>query len=345
MNLKRISATVLAVAMTAAMLPAAFAADLPDGWTPADGARAEGGLLIAPAPDGDFDAASEIITVDMPQVEVPAPNGGYKTTISINGKALESFDFDYEIPGWGSQLVTWNINELDTVPAGYVPMRAIVQADNGTCFWDKEAYESWFSLDRFQIIANFNDMTVSVDGETVEGAASLLLNGVTYLPVSVFDGLEGYEVVDNSANGVESYDIKTPNGAPIVMLANEIMEAADMGMGMKVSPAELEEIYGEALGFKAEYMTEGVAFMPMMVSPDTLVIGKAAEGKVKDLEECFEAFRKTQEDTFTWYLSHNLPKVQNAKFVISGDWFMFLIGENADEAVAAFESGVAAMEQ
>ena len=126
-------------------------------------------------------------------------------------------------------------------------------------------------------------------------------------------------------------------------LAYELMDIAGLGHGMKSSMEDMETFNGENTGFKAEFVTEGVAFLPMMTSPDTLVMGKFAEGKEKDLEESFEAYRKQQEATFEWYLSHNLPKVENAKFVTSGDWFLFVIAENAEEAVAAFEAAVAEM--
>ena len=319
MNLKRITSAGLALVMAASLAPAALAEDEP--------------LLIAPTP-----------TAGMPQVEVPAPNGGYGTLISINGAALESFDFDRDVPGWGSQSVTWKIIELDAVPAGYVPMRAIVQADHGSCYWSEEENQSWFSLGEAEITVLFDDLSVKVNDEVVEGISAVLRSGVTYLPVSIFEGLEGYAVVDNSTEEAESYEISTPNGTPIVKLAYELMEVAGIGMGMKSSPAELEEFYGESTGFKAEFVTEGVAFLPMMTSPDTLVMGKFAEGKEKDLEESFEAYRKQQEATFEWYLSHNLPKVENAKFVIEGEWFLFLIAENADEAVEQFKTAVQEMD-
>ena len=368
MNFKRISAAALALAMTASLGSAALAAELPEGWTPADGAR--GPMLISPNPDaGDIALPTDdllvedgvytepmtpeyvgpelggdlIAPVDMPQVEVPAPNGGYKTVITVNGKALESFDFDYEVPGWGSQTVTWKINELDTVPAGYIPLRAVIQADGGSAYWDSYEYSSSFYYEAGTIVANFNDMSVSVNDEKVEGAQALLLNGVTYVPVTVLEKLEGVTVTDVSANGVESYDIKTSNGTPLMMLAGSILEVAGMGRGMKSTPAELVDFWGEAYGFQADYMTEGVAFLPMMVSPDTLILGKLGEGKEEALKECLEAFRQSQEDTFSWYLSHNLPKVENAQFVTEGDWFMFLIAENAEEAVQVFQNGVKAM--
>ncbi len=370
MNFKRVSAAALATVLAASMLPAAMAADLPEDWTPADGAR--GPMLISPNPDsGDIalptdgllvedgvyteptvpeyvgpeaEGSDLLVPTNMPEVEVPAPNGGYKTSISVNGKTLEAFDFDHEIPGWGSQTVTWKINELDTVPAGYIPLRAVIQADGGSAYWDSYEYSSSFYYEFGNITANFNDMSVSVNDEVVEGAQALLLNGVTYVPVSVLEKLEGVTVTDNSTAAGESYEITTPNGTPLMMLASAIMETAGIGRGMKSTPAELENIYGESMGFKAEYMTEGVAFLPMMVSPDTLVLGKMAEGAEESLRESLEAFRKSQEETFSWYLAQNLPKVENAKFVTSGEWFMFLIAENADEAVTLFETSVAEME-
>ena len=45
MNFKRVSAAALATVLAASMLPAAMAADLPEDWTPADGAR--GPMLIS----------------------------------------------------------------------------------------------------------------------------------------------------------------------------------------------------------------------------------------------------------------------------------------------------------
>lgn len=320
MNFKRISAAALATVLTAAMLPAALAADRPADWTPADGAR--GPMLISPNPNA----------------------GSYDKVIVINGETLESYDYDREIPGWGSESVTVLLSEIPNVPAGYVPLRAVIQADEGSAYWDETEYRSTFYYGNDQIVADFNDMSVSVNDEKVEGAEALLLEGVTYVPATVLDLLEGVTVTDSSTDAGERYEIATPNGTPLLKLAKAVREAAGIGMGMKVDPAELETVYGESLGFKAEYMPEGTAFLPMMTSPDTLVLGKMAEGSEEALKECFEAYRKSQEETFSWYLSQNLPKVENAKFVTSGQWFMFLIGENAEEAVAVFEAGVAAME-
>lgn len=345
MNFKRISAAALALAMTASLGSAALAADRPDGWTPADGARAP--LLISPAPEGDSVEGGEITTVDMPTVDVPAPNGGYKTVITINGKALESFDFDYEVPGWGSQVVTWRIDELDAVPTGYIPLRAVIQADGGSAFWDSYEYCSSFYYESDMITANFNDMSVSVNDEKVEGAQALLLNGVTYVPATVLNKLSGVTVTDNSTAAGESYEITTPNGTPLMMLATQLLETAGMGRGMKATPAEMEEFYGESLGLKAEYMSEGVGFFPMMINADALILFRMADGsKEEEIRAAFEAYKANELERCNWgYLMDNLPTIENAQIAFEGDWALFLIAENAEAGVETFRAAVQAMSE
>lgn len=311
MNLKRLSAAALALALGASLAPAALA--VPENWTAADGAR-------------------------MPMVIAPAPNAtGFNKTISVNGEVLTGYDYDKEVPGWGSETVSVLLSEIPDAPAGYLPLRAIIQADGGSAYWNKEDSTSSFYLRKDIIFTDFNDMSINLNDEPVKGQA-LLLEGVTYVPSTVLNLLDGISVTDNSADGAENYEITTPNGTPLMKLANSLLETAGMGRGMQATPTELEEFYGEAHGFKAEYMTEGVAFLPMMTSPDTLVLGKLTSGNEEALKACFESYRKSQEETFSWYLSQNLPKVQNAKFVTEGDWFMFLIGENADAAVELFQA-------
>ena len=318
MNFKRISAAALALAMTASLGSAALAADRPEGWTPADGAR--GPMLISANPNA----------------------GGYDKAITVNGEVLEGYDYDREVPGYGSETVSVLLSEIPNVPAGYLPLRAVIQADFGSAYWDGDSYQSSFYLENDRIVTDFNDMSISVNDEKVEGEA-LLLDGVTYVPFSVLNLLEGVTVTDKSTDEGESYEITTPNGAPIMKLAYQLLETAQMGRGMKSTPDELAEFWGETYGFQADYMTEGVAFLPMMISPDTLILGKLGEGKEEAMKECLEAFRKNQEETFSWYLSQNLPKVENAQFVTEGDWFMFLIAENVDETVEQFKSAVAEM--
>lgn len=307
MNWKRLSAAALALALGATLAPAALAAN--------------------------EDSAPILISAN--------PNAtSFHKTISVNGEVLTGYDYDREVPGWGSETVSVLLSEIPDAPAGYLPLRAIIQADYGSAYWNQEDSTSSFYLRDDLIFTDFNDMSIKVNDNVVEGEA-LLLEGVTYVPSTVLNLLEGVTVTDNSADGAESYEIATPNGAPMVKLAHKLLETADMGMGMQSTVDELVSFYGEAHGFKAEYMTEGVAFLPMMTSPDTLVLGKLTSGNEEALKACFESYRKSQEETFSWYLSQNLPKVQNAQFVTEGDWFMFIIGENADAAVELFHTQAA----
>lgn len=311
MNFKRLSATLLALSMTATT--AAFAAGE---------AVPTSGLLIS-----------------------PNPNAGYDTIITINGEALESYEYTKEIPdSWETETITVQLADIAAVPAGYVPLRAVVQADHGSASWYKDENQSFFYLNGVSIVTDFNDMSVSLNDEKVEEAEALLINGVTYIPVSVLENIEGVTVTDNSEGEVESYEISTPNGTPLMKLAYSVMDVAGMGMGMNNTPEELERYWGENYGFKAEFMTEGVAFLGMMTVPDSILIGKMAEGAEESLKESCEGYRKQQEETFSWYLSQNLPKVENAKFVTEGDWFLFLIAENADAAVETFKAAVQEME-
>ncbi len=317
---------------------------LPASDAPETTEEGDSGLLIAPAPDaGEDGAVVPITSTEDKEVVAPPPRGGYATVISVNGKPMEDFSFSRSIPGWGSKNVTWRIDELDTVPAGYVPLRAIAQADHGSAYWYQEENRSWFTLAGHHIDVSFDDMSVVVDDQPVEGVSALLVNGVTYLPVSVIDGLEGCSVTDLSADGVERYDISTPNGAPMMALAWELQELGPLSAGGKSTSETFEQFYGD-LGFKAEYVTEFVAFTPMNTTPDTLILGKPAEGALDELQAAMEAYRQTKEDTFSWYLGWNLPKVQDARFVTEGDWFLFYIGENADAVVEAFRAGVTGLE-
>ncbi|MBO5034672.1 MAG: DUF4358 domain-containing protein [Oscillospiraceae bacterium] len=319
MNFKRISAAALALAMTASLSAVALADELPEGWTPADGARLISGNPFA---------------------------GNYDTVITINGETLESYEYTRDIPDtWETETITVELSTLPNVPEGYVPLRAVAQADHGSASWFKDENQSFFMFNDADIIADFNDMSVSVNKEKVEGAQVILMGGVTYIPVSVLESIEGVTVTDNSADGVESYEISTPNGAPLMKMAYDMMEVAGIYGGMQSTPEELEQYWGETHGFKAEFVTEAVVFTGMMTTPDTLGVGKVAEGQEEALAAAFESYRKQQEETFSWYLSHNLPKVENAKFVTEGEWFLFVIGETADEAVEQFRAAVQAMNE
>lgn len=249
---------------------------------------------------------------------------GYSTAITLNGEALDTTG----IPG---------------VPNALLPLRALAEADHGSAYWDQENNESWFTFGDNRITVRFDDNSVSVNDQDVEVAGVEVVAGVTFVTGDVFDGLEGYQVQwqEGQGDGDNQVSITTPNNAPLVKLAYEIMDESGMAYGMRADDATLTEAYQ----IPTDQFEQIVAFFPMITSPDTVVVGKLKEGAdVEAVKAALEAYRQNQEDTFSWYLSQNLPKVQDARVVLSGDYILFLIAENADAGVAAFEAGVSALE-
>ena len=237
-------------------------------------------------------------------------------------------------------IITLNGKELDTsaIPAvegeGLIPMRLVAENDYGSASWFPEDNTGWFYLDGGNVTVNFADNTVTVGDELVKGKAEVV-NGVTFVSASVLELFEGYDVTEAEDGSIT---ITTPNNDPLIQAGYTIRDAAGV-YSMKTSLDVLVENYGVPEGA----LEEGVAFFPMITSPDTIILGKLAEGADVDaVKEAFEAYRKGQEDTFSWYLSQNLPKVQNARTVVDGDYILFVIAENPDAAEEAFHTFVAA---
>ena len=256
----------------------------------------------------------------------PAPvltQTGYSTQITLNGEVLDTTG----IPG---------------VPNALLPLRLLAEADHGSAYWDEENNEGWFTFGDNRITVCFTDNSVSVNDQTVEVAGVEVIAGVTFVTGDVLNGLEGYQVQwqESQGEGDNRVSITTPNSDPVVQLAYGIMDESGMAYGMRADETTLTEAYQ----IPADQFEQVVAFFPMITSPDTLVLGKLKEGAdVNVVKEALETYRQNQEDTFSWYLSQNLPKVQDARVVISGDYLLFLIADNADAGVAAFETGVAAL--
>ena len=246
---------------------------------------------------------------------------GYTTQITLNGEVLDTTG----VPG---------------VPNALLPLRLLAEADHGSAYWNQEENESWFTFGDNRITVSFTDNSVSVNDQAVEVSDVEVIAGVTFVTGDVFDGLEGYQVEwqEGQGDGDNQVSITTPNNDPMVKLAYEIMDESGMAYGMRADDATLTEAYQ----IPVDQFEQVIAFFPMITSPDTVVVGKLAEGAdVEAVKAALEAYRQSQEDTFSWYLSQNLPKVQDARVVISGDYLLFLIAENADAGVAAFEAGVA----
>ena len=256
----------------------------------------------------------------------PAPvltQTGYSTQITLNGEVLDTTG----IPG---------------VPNALLPLRLLAEADHGSAYWDEENNEGWFTFGDNRITVCFTDNSVSVNDQAVEVAGVEVIAGVTFVTGDVLNGLEGYQVQwqESQGEGDNRVSITTPNSDPVVQLAYGIMDESGMAYGMRADETTLTEAYQ----IPADQFEQVVAFFPMITSPDTLVLGKLKEGAdVNVVKEALETYRQNQEDTFSWYLSQNLPKVQDARVVISGDYLLFLIADNADAGVVAFETGVAAL--
>lgn len=242
---------------------------------------------------------------------------GYDTAITLNGKELDTS----AIPAVDGE--------------GLIPMRLVAENDYGSASWFPEDNTGWFYLDGGNITVNFADNSITVGDETVDGKAQVV-NGVTFMSADILELFEGYDVT-TAEDG--SITITTPNGAPLVQGAYTIRDAAGVYSSMKSGADVLVENYGVPEGA----LEEAVAFFPMITSPDTIILGKLAEGADVDaVKAAFEAYRQSQEDTFSWYLGQHLPKVQNARTVVDGDYILFVIGENPDAAEEAFHTFVAA---
>ena len=245
----------------------------------------------------------------------------YGTAITLNGTAVDTSD----IPA-ASQ------DDL-------LPMRRVAESDHGSAYWDEENREAWFNFGKDRIVVNFNQNTITVNDQAVDVEFELH-DGVTYISSDIFTGWENYTVTwaDPTAEGFSAVDITTPNNDPMVKLAYEIMDNSQM-FGSRTD----EDMLAEAYNLPVDQFEQIVAFFPMITSPDTVIIGKLAEGAdEKAVTDALEAYRQSQEDTFSWYLSQHLPKVQDARTVIEDGYVFFFIGEKADEAEQMFRDYVQA---
>ncbi len=244
----------------------------------------------------------------------PNPNA-YATSITLNGETLDTTG----VPAASR--------------ADLLPMRLVAEADHGSAYWDEENNEGWFNFGQDKITVQFEANTILVNDVAVNTTAEVV-GGVTYVPAAVLEGLEGFSVTVEDS----SVTITTPNNDPMVKLAYSIMENSEM-YGMRTD----EETLAEAHQFPVDQFEQVVAFFPMITSPDTIIVGKLAEdADEKVVTDALEAYRQSQEDTFSWYLSQHLPKVKDARTVIEDGYVFFFIGEKADEAEQMFRDYVAA---
>lgn len=319
--MKKFLSLMLALALVAGLGVCALAADLPEGWTPADGARelpegwtpADGARDL---PEGwtPADGARD----DLPmEVEATIPQQ-YRAVITVNGVEVDTTD----IPG---------------APTGYVPMRAVTEADEGTVEWIPEERSAFFSLDNNSINVNVDTGAVMLLFEVVEDVTAYFdPTGYTYLPVSFLNSLETVTVNDNPELDVERYDIVTSNSQPMVKLAKSILAEAEVGAGQKVGLADMVQYYE----FGEDNYEELVAYLPMMINADTLIIAKPAEGKMEAAKDDLQNKLNVTLQNFEHYLEDPYKMAQGGQIVESpnGEYVMLIISNNNDKAIELFNA-------
>ena len=246
--------------------------------------------------------------------------------------------------GYGTALVlngeTLDLTGIPGVEGGtLLPLRLVAEADHGSAYWDEENNESWFYFGDNRITVKFADNSVWVDDEQVKSQA-YVTGGVTFVEAGVLVMLEGYTA--EQAEDGSSITITTPNNDPMVKAAYQIMEDSGMAYAMRTEGSDAEQAFQLPEGS----FEQVIAFTSMNTTPDTLVIGKLAEGADEEaVKAALDAHRQAQHDTFSWYLSQNLPKVEDARILVENGYAFYLIAENADAGEAAFHAFVEAQTQ
>ena len=274
-----------------------------------------GALALAAALAGTL--ATGALAQEPELVISPNPNA-YGTTLVVNGQTLDTAGLP--APD-GTDLL---------------PLRLVAEADHGSASWFEDENLGQFLLDGNVIQVSFADNSITVNDKPVEASAQVR-RGVTFVPADVVDALEGYTVQTNEALDVDRLDITTPNNAPLVKLAYRIIDETGMARGMKNSPEEIQEY----LNIDTANFDEIVAFTPMMINSDTVIIGKLAEGADKDKAK---ADLKARQDvliaSFEQYLPGPLELAKNGKIVESNGYLMLIVSPDTDKAIELFEAGV-----
>lgn len=263
-------------------------------------------------------AEGETLTISVDELEVMSPEwvttslavGGYSYTLVVNGETVDASAYPQ---------------------AEGIPMEALANADHSSTWFDDEEMVDTGYFENDNLAVNTATGAIVLNGETVEGLTASYVDGYTFLPVEAINLMEGYSAVQNGS----TIEVSTPNGAEMIKLAYSIMDAAGIGFSSKM---EIEFIL-DNFDVSADNVEEGYFFGGMMTSPDCLLLAKLADGGDADaVKGAFESYRQRQHDTFSWYLSQNLPKVTNAKLTVKNGYVLLLIAEDSDAGLAVFNS-------
>ena len=251
--------------------------------------------------------------------------------LSLGASALAAGSYSGSITVTGTAVDTAS---LPAAPAGatYVPLRTVAEADYGFADWYPEEGRSFFSLDANSIYVDCATGAIEVNDQAAEGMTAVFVQGVTYVPVGLFDRLEGYTATVTGAD----IAIATPNGEALTKLARQIIDTVGMGATIKQDAAGMESFYG----IPADCFEEAIGFFPMMISADTIIIGQVAEGQMEAAQAALEEVRATTQRGFENYLPEPLERANNSRVVTSADYIMLIISGDNDAAIDLFRAGV-----
>lgn len=126
----------------------------------------------------------------------------------------------------------------------------------------------------------------------------------------------------------------TPETSVVQSVWNEI-SALDMPMMTTVNDTLLSSIYG----INASDLVEYVCKMPAMNTTATeFFIGEVKDGKMDTVKAALEARQDALDEEWSKYLPEQYELVQNYQLVTSGNYVIFVISDQADEAVSAFNT-------
>lgn len=248
----------------------------------------------------------------------PVYNPYYDATLVLNGETLDTATFPN---------------------ADGIPMRLLAETDGGSAVWYSEMKESYFYFGNNVIAVAFRTGEVHLNGQPLVDISVELLSGVTYLSYDIMNYMEGYSSWLEFDENQVIIQVKTPSSTPMAKLSKAVASAAVLSTGMVVTEEELGYF-----NMTADGMSQWYAMFPMMTNPDTILVAELTEdADIAAIEAQWNAYVTTQEDTFSWYLVQNLPRVEDARFVVYEGFVLCLIAEDAQAGVDAFYAYVDAM--
>lgn len=251
-----------------------------------------------------------------PATAIAVDLNAYASTITVNGKALD-------------------LTGIPAAEAGLLPLRAIAEADGSGASWYEEDNESYFFLTDATVGVNYADMSITVDFEPQEAKAVLNPAGYTYVPASVLSSIAGYTVTEENGN----YTITTPSADPMRILPNNIA----------VSYAPAAATFAKKDDILAVHTLEDGNFeslagmLPFMISADTVIIGKVAEGKTEEAKADLEAIKADTVRSFEHYLEEPYQMALKGEVVTYNGYAMLIISDDNASAIEMFKAGIDAI--